>query len=244
MSAVNAFIESHRAVVWTDAAVYDADNVLLSIERKCWPVRGRKMVVAGRGLHFFTKFAAQALERLGLDIDDIEANGEEIIDGIIDGADQIISRAVRQEIELMLIGWSEEDDRPKCAQFSTVPPVGVDRFSMTTSIMAPAIPAHEIERVKMELGGRMPPDMRRIGVPLMEAQRRTPGSAEFGCGGAYLVGGHVLETEIARTGVRQTIVHTWNDKVGEKINPFQEETVVRLSRQQRRAAERAGRQVA
>lgn len=220
MSAVNVFLDAERAVVLTDGATYQPDGTLLSIGRKCWPVKGCKAVVTGRGPGFFAPSFAKTVADYIDDIDDIEQRGETLIDRCIEAAQDAGYLKAEPKIDLFVIGWSEVEGRPKCAQFTTCAPEGVDRFSMVDSVMSPGLDSSAIDAVTRAVGqqDRTAIEYGRLGIALMEEQRRLPG--KIFAPGQFLVGGHILRTDITAKGITQREIHHWSeDRVGQKIRP-------------------------
>lgn len=83
------------------------------------------------------------------------------------------------------------------------------------------------------------------GVEIMEIMRQLPGVPLPGqvVGHPYVIGGHVDLATITRSGVRLRRVRRWDDKIGEKMMPTQQETPIG-NRQARRLAKAARRHAA
>lgn len=249
MSAVNVFIDKERAVVLTDGAAYEPNGTLTSIGRKCWPIKGCKAVAAGRGPAWFAPNFAKTVANFIDDIDDIEERGEALINRCIEAAQDASFLGRDPLIDLFVIGWSDAEDRAKIAQFTTRPPAGEDRFQMVSMVVSPGLDEAEIASARAHYqpaSGEV--DYHRVALAVMEEQRRKQG--EIFAPGQFLVGGHILRTDITAKGITQREIHHWpEDRVGQKIRPaprldpaeHSNVTALPLSRAERRRQEKAAR---
>lgn len=251
MSAVNISLQPHRALIFTDASVYDLDGRLLDLLDKCHITASGQLAVTGRGNAGFSLVIAKIL--MSMDIDQVEDDAGELIELAFRAAEPTMDKAGKSFNDVFIVGWSKRDGRPKIAQWSNVAPAGVPRFSVPDSVMAPNPDAKGFAYIASEMGPirRDTANYEKLGRTIMEAQRYSTGSAEFGADGLFLVGGHVLMTEITAKGIRKEIVKRWEeDVIGEKIRPAarldpqQHANVeqIELNRQQRRAVGRQAKQ--
>ena len=235
MSAVDMFTRDDRALIFTDAASYDGNGRLIKLADKCHITADGKLAVTGRGNAWFPLAIAKTIN--GRSIDEIEDDDGEFFETCLAAGQSWMELAGKSFNNVWVVGWSEAAGRPKIAEWSNCPPKGEPRFRMVDSVLAPDLGPSGLAFVHAEMGpvARDNVDHVKLGVTVMEAQRREPGSAEFAAEGQYLVGGHVLLTEVSENGIAQRVVHRWpSDVVGHKIQPF----TVAMSRQQRRRMER------
>lgn len=117
---------------------------------------------------------------------------------------------------------SDAELTPIVALRTTAPPERGLHFVIGTEFCAPGLGPKDAKRSRLCLGhqplAELDPEL--YGVTLMEAQRRVPGDEAFGLGGIYVVVGNCLQTEISAAGVTHRIIHTWPDKIGQRIDPF------------------------
>lgn len=220
MSAVNVFLDPERAIVLTDGATYQDDGTLVSLGRKCWPVKGCKAIVTGRGPAWFAPSLARTLPDYMSSIDEFEIAGEYWIDRCIEASQEKGILGPDPAIDIFVVGWSVAEGKAKCFQFTTVPPAGVSRFQSVDSVVSPGIGSDAEAAVAARVGPQQAGSVNydRLGIELMEEQRRKQG--EIFAPGQFLVGGHVLRTEITAKGVTQREIHHWHeDKIGQKIRP-------------------------
>jgi hypothetical protein len=128
-----------------------------------------------------------------------------------------------ENVDLVVTGWSESEDRPTAFFFSSE--TSSDRiFDVDEYIVSPEVSDEEDENLH-QLGCELFNDIDIAdfdpvdhGIPLMEAQRRTPIKHHLG-GELFIVGGHVMVSEVTRDGISQKIIHQWPDEIGKPICP-------------------------
>lgn len=252
MSAYLSCISSNVVNLLTDGAVYDIARgyVLVDIKCKVRTARSAPFVVTSRGASALAdkvdNYLCSKADEWGVDellrllpevLPEFKANPA------LEG---------RDDIEVLIAAWS--DSRGPC-HF---------HFHNSCNGIVMRRPLQLWEPPKVWVGGpivnvaelsaagvrsKRPGEddaeyLRDVGADLFETMRRTPSVAR-GNGdkvrNTYLVGGHVDLTTVTRDGVSVMRLRTWNDRIGEPINPFAGHgnvTPIGLNRQQRRAAER------
>lgn len=254
MSAVIILENPKGAAIYTDAAMYDASGILVGLTSKATIVAGGKLAVMGRGNAAFSLFVAQALERLDIGVDDLET----LLHPIIERGYELFQERYRDVIqrdrnEIFVVGWSVRDRKAKIAQWSTYAPAGTPRFSIVENVLAPPPSPKGQQRLRLVLPNPEAALKRmddHFGMTLMKVLRLDTGTAP-GCEGQYLVGGHVLRTDVTSSGITQRVIHEWpEDRVGERIRPTADfdpiaapnvTPIASMNRQQRRQAERLAR---
>lgn len=165
----------------------------------------------------------------------------------------------RNPVDVLIAGWSEAHG-PRHMHFSNIPVTG----GMATEPMpvltlthpgafwaaGPTLGDFDLSLLRaVQLGETVEDYAASVGMHVMEHLRRTPtfpGATNKFEGEAFIVGGQVDLTAVTAAGVSTRTIHRWDDRIGEKIDPFADRrAVVQLSaglnRQQRRAGERAER---
>jgi len=105
---------------------------------------------------------------------------------------------------------------------TTAPAADGLHFFVGTEFCAPGLGPKNAKRLRLRVGhhplDEVDPEL--YGVTLMEAQRQVPVAEAFGLDGIYVVGGHCLQTKVLVAGVVHRIVHTWLDRIAERIDLF------------------------
>lgn len=241
MSAIMSIETPDNVVLLTDGAVYDADDILTNVKRKVFTSDKVPIAIANRGhqgmAEYASKLIIEIVEALGLDasIERIEELLKQFKDN--DATDGLY------RFELIIAGISDEFGPIHLIIHSTALERGLYRSggTMVRSTSGAGMG---------EMGIRLPFKdetaehyVRENGVAIFEFYRRQLNEAPRAKGSVSLVGGQLDLTIVSRTGVTVETIHRWDDKVGELINPFADHQTVKtfpgMTRQQRRAAERA-----
>lgn len=212
MSAVNVIRRKRHGredglVVLTDGAWYNSDGVVQAIASKTLVLPHIPAVVAARGpshlLPFLFEIACPCRDFEDL-LGSIQSNAYDSSSG---------------EYEIIIAGYSQERDRFEVY----ILPVH-DRYAcegFPACLLMP-VPGHLIQpaldpAIIKQIGWHIPDvdrlDAERDGLRLMECQRADGTPPE------HVVGGFVQKTVIERQGISSSIIHTWPDQVGRKINP-------------------------
>lgn len=231
MSACNAFIAEKRAVMLTDASVYNADGVIIGFIRKAIPVESWTGVISARGNMWSLPVTVGLAEEFA-SFDEFIARTGPLIEA---GHRQAVAAGHllgQTMIEVTVIGWSERQDRAMGFGLTSDPagPAYVWRDicdgEETGYAVGPCIeePVEEwrLHRVGADTCDYEPEefDPIRHGLPLMEAQRRGLTDRAFFAGEPFhCVGGHVCCSIVTRQGVTQEIIREWSDEIGEPIRP-------------------------
>lgn len=237
MSAFNLVIEPERAIIWTDSAVLDRKDIIVSLETMCLPIEGMPAAVCCFGLPLATKFLATALSNCrrdaGISFDDIlEGNGA-IVDMAMAAIAHWFEKAPGPPF-IWIVGWSERKGAPRCLQFSAGedPVWAVNDQIVICPDLTEAAMHHLYEQVGPMDGQGF--SQSRMGIPLMEAQRLIRADLHE-AGRDHHAAGHVLETIITADGVSQTIVHQWQeDVVGAPFRPRMQVPLQEINRAERR----------
>ena len=234
MSVANVIVSSQRACLLTDSSLYDADGTIIAFEPKAYPIDSWNGAITGRGNWWGVTFARDLAEAYG-SFDEFLAKSAPAIDRAHRMALAAEALHGQSLIEVSVIGWSEQRDRAEAYLLQSPNNLRGDIPWYTWVSLNDEdenIHFHGIStraRWQLHRQGAEPDvdftaetfDPIRHGLPLIEAQRRSPGNETLGegMGGRYLIGGELWLTVVDRKGVRQGIIHSWPDKVGEPIRP-------------------------
>lgn len=248
MTAINMIRQRRRAVILTDGAGYDANGVVRAFYQKAIAIPHLRAAVAVRGSANAVGVLAAAFGARFTTFDDLVANGGAVAQSVYDEFFAMFTNYGETEIEIHLAGWSEARNRPETYVMASdeAPSLAVMEmlpwtFTEADDCSAAPLPTDEAMAAQgLSVSAVERFDPVSDGLRVMEAQRRTRGSALSRGNGVevYCVGGFAMLTEITESGVSQRIIHRWNDRVDELIDPFAHVPVMNMSRQQRRAMER------
>ncbi|MBE7186454.1 MAG: hypothetical protein INR68_18840 [Methylobacterium mesophilicum] len=233
MSAVAVFVNSQRAVILTDSAIYDYKGIPIAFDRKIFPVESWNGAITFRGDAYGIGFAMALCERFA-SFDDFIARSAPAIEHMyrheIAGPTDDNGRL----IEVHAIGWSEAADQPRAYVLKSPtsdddgPPFVWRSLDEEDGVFYTRLSA--LENWRLHRQGAEPDvdvtaetfDPSRHAIPLMEAMRRGTCDAKFtpGAAGKHVVGGEVWMTVVDRDGTREDVIHTWEtDRVGVAIQP-------------------------
>ncbi|OJT97732.1 MAG: hypothetical protein BGN83_19795 [Rhizobium sp. 63-7] len=248
MTAINVFLRRDRAIMMTDATVYPRNGEVIGMGTKAFPMPKISAVLAVRGAQRAAMDLAFKMSMIYDDFDHMAAKAARDLALWHEEAVVSLAHEVQQDIQIVVAGWSERLRRPAGFWYDSSGDGDFAHMDELDDVQAPA--PDEIEEARLRSIGCEPGvhftaatfDPVKHGVPLMEAQRRMkiviPDIA--GNQPIHLVGGHILLSEVSRTGISQRVIHQWPDEPGELIRPaeFQQPASAGMSRQQRRAMER------
>lgn len=256
MTAINLIRQRRRVCILTDGAGYDAQGVVHAFYQKAVPIAHLRAVVAVRGAAWAPAIFATEFGVRFITFDDLVAHGGEYAEEVYDRHFAILTASGHTEINLALAGWSESRNRPETYWLmsddqSSNAMLGVPAWEFVEADAFASAPMPEAEHLEEQ--GFDVDHIERVdpvvdGLKVMEAQRRFVGTLRA-AGASQMtsaVGGFVTLTEIREDGISQRIIRRWNDRIGENISPEPEpaaETVIPMSRQQRRALERQQRKI-
>ncbi|WP_439496836.1 hypothetical protein [Bosea sp. (in: a-proteobacteria)] len=208
MSAISIFLTDDAAEVFTDAATYDGDGRIVSIEPKAYPMAHLGCVVNVRGSQAFARDFAPRISRAFWDFEDLishlalaaevawEAN-QEMLNACHTGPD----------VEIFVAGWSKVRNRAEAYVVASHDRNG-ERWALTPIGPFAAAPFDD----SCPLHDRMTDDVLAAGLELMEAQRNV--RDEQGRGG---VGGFIQWSRVTRDSIHTTVVKRWPDAVGDLL---------------------------
>lgn len=259
MSTLTIFARGDRALMLSDTAGTTSDLTVRAWVNKVATVPHLKMALTVQG-------AAEAVgtfaNRLASDLGSFDAI---VRDGAGYLAEEHADNAARWEsgtgladFRLGLVGWSEERRRFDAYYLQSRDADGAPAFTFVRRdlVMAPELDPADIVALQIPKDGTaFSADAQAYLLRIMAVQRHATTPRLGGGEPGHVVGGQVVATELTRTGITQRVVHAWPDRLGEPIQPapLREElgavmqiaqpagaaNVVHMSRQQRRAAERA-----
>lgn len=229
MTAINIYLQQSRGILMTDALFIDMADTgrPVGFSEKCVAVPGQRMAVAARGDERVPKGVAFDIALLYEGIDSLIADEGQ---GVRDSYQTFLRSGLGvtvADVDVMIVGWSDIEDRPRgCYLAYRANGWSFDEFDHADGFGYPDLPDIEFDR--LAAAGLSPEihynnstfDPIYHGVPLMEAQRRTPAPLPSANGKpVFSIGGHILLTEVTRDGVTQTVIHEWPDKWGVPIRP-------------------------
>jgi hypothetical protein len=247
MSAFYARIGAGRVDLLTDAGSWRDDGRLAAIVDKVWKAETVPLAVTGRGRSGTLARVAQVI----IDLADGLGKVDLAINMLQDGLSRVIDTEDDVRLNVVVAGISETAG-PKIFYFTTaqedtddadltpftlhdmgsecrggldVTPAGLAMVGLTNAMIA-ADDFCAMHGAKLFEAGR------RV---LSEPKPYLPASI-------YPVAGRCDLTVIRAEGVTARTLHTWPDKIGEKVDPFAGQNVTpitaSMNRQQRRAVER------
>lgn len=253
MSTTTIYAKGPRALIASDTAGLDQGGVVRSWVSKVITLPHLRCAITTRG-------AIAALPALAVDLaaafpsfDAMVSDGASFLE---DAHQNHVMRwsdlAGAPEFELAITGWSVARRRCEAHVISSLDHPGLPAFKFLHQeiLMAPTPTAEAMAAAGLMVGGSIPAmDPETFVLGLIELQRRTltpigglPGAPE-----AYIVGGHLVLTEITEAGITQRVVRTWSDRLNEPIHPADVDlrssppAATGVSRQQRRQAEKLAR---
>lgn len=234
MSAVNIFCGSRRACVLTDSSFYRPDGTIVAFDLKAFPVESWTGVITGRGDVWGMAFARDLTETFG-SFDEFLARSAPLIERAHRAAlTQVGEGAGQTFVEIHVVGWSEQRDRPEAHVLVSPRPGAEDPPYVWRSLEGEdGVFVHALfsagELWQLHRQGAEPDvdftaetfDPVRHGIPVMEAQRRRGVEADISAelAGLHVIGGELWLTVVDREGVRQDVIREWRDRVGEPIRP-------------------------
>jgi hypothetical protein len=224
MSGTLSMASSEAVVIFADSAVYTHDHVLLGLARKVAVSNRLPLVIATRGNFAFGEVVSQmiigAAEEVGFDqmLVQLEADLQRFESA--------------KRLEVLIAGCSETDGpvhRRFCnwqqpgsglAPLTLVDPgpiyLGLNSDGRPNGLKDMGIPAPRE-------GEFWQTHMARHALQVFEFFRRIPvpiDPDDVNTERAHLIGGHLDMTIVGRDQVTVRRMHTWPDKVGERIEPW------------------------
>ena len=260
MSTLTIFARGDRALVLTDTAGTDPDLRVSGWASKVVTIPHLKVALAAQGAAEALGTLANRLAYAFASFDTMISHGGPVLaEAHEDHSPWWEASAHAQELRLGLTGWSEKQQRFEAYFLQSREWQGIPAFEFTKRdlVMAPDIHPEDLQKIRIPSNGAaFSADAQAYLLRILTFQRHftTPRPDGLGEPG-HITGGQVVATEMTRAGITQQVIHSWPDKLGEPIRPasFLEElgavlrteqpasapNVISMSRQQRRAAERA-----
>lgn len=247
MTAINIQVTHEKATVWADGLLYLPDGTIFGLTHKARRLEGWCGVLLSTGLHQAGNELAEILPMRAATFDEFLDNRDAILREAMEEVQPLLDRAGKARFAAFIVGWSDRRSVPEMVVYNDMDGTGAGEIGTSREIISPQL--FELEMQEVILGcreiaqrtGKMPnfSDAARL---TMEVQRRHRANPDYASDG-YYVGGHITETVIDANGIREQVIHRWNDTIGEKVNPFADfpENVAPLTgsnRAERRRAER------
>jgi len=244
MSMVISTVTAASVVLLTDGAIYDAKNVITDVRRKVATSDRVPIAVAARGSVLWGDHLS------GLVIRMVEDFGFDA--AMLALAKQLPKNFKLEEdnanrFELLIAGISEARG-PTHLLFHNCAPISLGRPGLVLAHPGQTfVGAFDNSGQSLaDIGVRKPFPGETAqayysvnGVAIAQSIREVlaPASDLRAGDAAYIVGGQLDMTVVTQAGATTRTMHRWDDKIGERINPFADRrTVVPMSREQRRAA--------
>lgn len=252
MSAFLSCETSRSIVILTDGATYDPDHKLLGVCRKIVTSDMVPLAIAARGLKPLTDGLAAMI------IEFVEEHG---FDMAMRGLEALLPGYAPERwdgygIEMLIAGVSEAHGL-RHLTFCNIPNYGLPALQLrhpgpTFCAASSGERGDDLDDigVRPPRRGEGPEDyLADTGVTIFQYFRESPVQSfhqKADTAPGFIVGGQLDLTVVEEAGVRTRTIHRWDDKIGERIDPFADRrAVVQLSgglnRQQRRAGERSER---
>lgn len=243
MTALNLFCQGQNAFMLTDAAVTDANGVLLSTRPKilmlrrarmaiCWtgfapmPVRGAKAASSAAGARMTAALRSQGVEAQQAD----QATIMKAMPGALRSMhveNMTLMPDATQEMASIAIGvalWNEASG-PMVVMGQTESMGNLPAYSfMRMHYYLSADQDEDASSLLLRALGRSANvsdpadfDVRRDGLALLEAQRRICKS--YSGLNYYGIGGKAVVVRVSKHGVSDSMLRRWPDKVGHTISP-------------------------
>ncbi|NRQ15586.1 hypothetical protein [Ensifer sesbaniae] len=218
MSAILSLAGPDTVYLLTDGAGYDSDGVVRCIGRKVRIASKARLAVATRGFKGIGDLWAEKLTALA---DRVGVDDMLLALPLILAEMELEPRSIQREqpVEVVLAGWS-----PAIGAFHRMfRTYGENAFELTSpaalfyggqmsndprTFLLPPLPGEGAEAW-----------MRRGGLAVMQACRSQLGRNPSGDVGFLCIGGQIDLTTISADRVTVETIHTWPDRIGEKIVP-------------------------
>lgn len=259
MSTLTIFARGERALLLTDTAGTGPDFSVYGWVSKVATIPHLKVAITAQG-------AAEALGTLANrfassfhSFDTMVKHGGNILERVYEDEAILWSASAKSSaLRLALTGWSEERRRFETHFLLSHDAEGVPAFTFVRRdlVMAPELHSEDIAALQIPKDGSLfSADALAYLLRIITVQRHATTPSLTNGEPGHVIGGQVVATEMTPAGITQRVVHAWPDILKEPIRPapLKEElaavmqipqqtsgpNVVAMSRQQRRAAERA-----
>ncbi|WP_275789660.1 hypothetical protein [Pararhizobium gei] len=248
MSGIISMAFGDVAMLLTDGATYDDDGTVRRIGCKVTTSKQVSFAVTSRGSDAVGNVVAERLCHMAdeIGVSDTLAGLHGVVHHLSEQPDLFTGDNATQ---FVIAAWDAKNGGQHC-YFQTN---GEKRFEVRAlpeiQSFGPSFSTADATLVSPKRSAETLTDyIRRVGADFMEIMRKRPGRRDGACVGDMFfgVGGQCDLTVIDRNGAKVETIRTWNDAIGERINPFGlfQNVAVLGSRKERRAAKAQGRKVA
>lgn len=237
MTAINAYARGRLGLIVSDTAGYDRQGVIGGFMSKVVANPRLRMAVALRGPLAALPTFASNLDFRCASFDEVTGEvGARVVEETYDAGMMHWGSLFDTEVQIVVVGWSEREQRCRALVMSSIEDGGRAAFTWWEQPVLigpmPGLADLAAAGVLAADGGFDDRDPARALVKVAKVQRLCRLPTRGIDGEAYTVGGELIVTEVGPDGVRQTIAHHWQDRIGELINPRSD--VQQLSREQLR----------
>lgn len=236
MTAINTVVRADRAYLITDGAGYDSNGRLIGSYDKVVTMPNLSVALAVRGSALVLAFVRAMLADVASSFDDLIEKGPERLRQIsADLAGPLAKMGGQSDFELYAVGYSDEEQRFRSFALSSAGSdlatpfefVSIDgdgglSFSPVFSDINAMVAAHVLLKADNLLNftaETFDPDKHARGVMEMQRHQKIVPNG-LSTKPIHIVGRHILLTEIDRSGIRQRILHRWQeDEIGKFIVP-------------------------
>jgi hypothetical protein len=238
MTATNVFLARDAVHLFTDGANYNDTGILVSVGPKVFTAPHLPLAVAACGARGASLDLGHMLAQRFQTFDELVGEVESIfpafhavyVDRYVAAGDG--TREVAEMMALVLCGFSARRRRAEAYFLSTldipedsdavVPACSAFKLRQLGGVTAIPTPNVRLWQAGAMRAGEGEGRLRRNGIELMEAQRRT--RYEIANGGTFCtIGGFVQMTTVTADAIRQQVVRRWpEDQVGRKVEPRRE----------------------
>jgi hypothetical protein len=252
MSALASMVGKDFIKILTDGAIYTPDGVLVDVRRKVWTSEVVPLAVTGRG-------ATDPVEDLATGCvlyADAKASFDEAMQRVQEALDRGAARLAsgqraKNDVELVFAGYSETEGFVQYLCASHDRHAGLPAWKLQRAddlvVAGPVVSPAELRAMEIDPERLRDADFfDRHGADILEVMRKKkgPNPVHPELSELYGIGGQCDLTTITAEGATTRTLRTWPDKIGERIDPFSADVVQLVTRQQRRAAERAAKKAA
>ncbi len=212
----------------TDAAAYDKSGKMQRVLDKCWYSTHLPVAITGRGNSYLVESIAASAVKFA---DECE-NVEQLMGWLGGAAKRLAEKHPEIEekgflIELLVASYSEAEGFGQRV-LHNIPENGSELYHWHKMegwcIGAPDIDPAHVRAMEAQMSPADPRFLPTFGARLLEGMRfdcapsgRVKNGVDFF---GSVVGGNCRLTTVSRTGVQSRILKTWNDQIGEVVNPF------------------------
>jgi hypothetical protein len=224
MSAMAAVIQHDRIHVLTDAVFYERDGTVKGFAPKVWPIPGGAGLYSTRGIGLMFDLFKEAAEVVGST--DGFSTWDEFklhVETVLAKMDELVAlRAPGHKGEVMLAGWSAENDRGEVLWRGTHDAYAKDGLAPSVIYVAAGADglwSFGVDADDFPPAAEFDPDVHALNIfesgraALNDLECREAAEPVMG----HCVGGWLQHSTITADGMTTRALHRWPDVVGEKI---------------------------